>query len=495
MMKKMNSFPRIISVIAFIFTTAGVDCKASDLVYGPYEVGFESYKTYDESRSYILGEDTISRPLLIHFWYPSLEKIKGHTLSFKDYIDLIAQREDFDKPGAEIEKNSFNYVNAYSGHAKHHLGLDTSITTQEILDSPVFAKSGIPIQTIGSEFPLLIYAPSNSKASVQNHVLCEYLASHGFMILSVASAGPNSIKREKISESTIAQVTDMEFIIKYCKDSLDIKYTSLGLFGFSSGGNANTLFQMTNKSVDAIFSMDGGQEYGAYSALYKMQEFDLDKSSVPYCSVINNYEDFSIYPLYNSVITTDKYLFRMPHLDHNGFVSYWQYFDSCSPESSKSDVALSFETLSQCALGFFSKYLKPDPLLNDSTFLTGLDKVYIQAVDDNYSSITLLCSALLDNDLESASRLLDDPKSGLFAEETQVNILGRMFIDSQIDRTIYLYLYNVEKHPDSWKAHYNLGYTYSEKGENLLAKNELLIAKELNPENPDINNLLDEINQ
>jgi len=494
MMFKRNFFFRIISLTGLVFFAAGIECKASDLVYGPYEVGFKSYKTYDDSRTYIVGEDTISRPLLIHFWYPSQEKVQGHTLSFKHYIDLIAQREDYAKSGSEVDENSFSYVNAYSGHAKNNLGLDTSINTREILDSPVFGKSGIPIQTIGSEFPLLLYAPSNSKASVQNHVLCEYLASHGFMILSVASAGPNSIKREKFQESTMAQVTDMEHILKYSKDSLQIEYTKLGLFGFSSGGNAITMFQMRNKNVDAVFSMDGGQEYSGYLSLYKMQEFDLDKTNVPYCSLINNYEDFSIYPLYNSVITSEKYLFRLPHLNHNGFVSYWQYFDSCSPDSVKSDVAKSFETLSKCALGFFSKYLKPSPSLKNSPFLSGLDKDYIQAMGENYSSINLLFNALLDNDLDSASVLLEDPGSELFAEETQISILGRMLIDTKIDQAICLYQNNVKYHPNSWKAHYDLGYVYKEKGETLLAKEELLRSKELNPENGDIENLLDELN-
>ena len=146
----MKMFSRIISLCILICAIPKVDCTASDLVYGPYTIGFESYKTFDDSRPYLLGEDTISRPLLIHFWYPSKEKIEGHALAFKHYIDLIAQRENYGNSTSEIDENSFNYVHAYSEHAKSNLGLDTSIHTREILDSPVFAKSGIPIQNIGT---------------------------------------------------------------------------------------------------------------------------------------------------------------------------------------------------------------------------------------------------------------------------------------------------------------------------------------------------------
>ena len=490
----MSTILKTICLTILICTLPRISCTASDLVYGPYSVGFESYKTYDDSRPYLLGDDTISRPLLIHFWYPSNEKIGGNTLNFKHYIDLIAQREAFDTPVSEVDNNSFWYVKGYSDFAKSNYGLDTSISCQAILDSPVFAKSGIPTQNIGSEFPLLIYAPSNSKSSVQNHMICEYLASHGFMILSVASAGPNSVQRAHFEESVMAQVTDMEYILKYSEDSLHIKYTSLGLFGFSSGGNAMALFQMRNKIVNAVLSMDGGQEYGVFSGLYKMAEFDLKNANVPYCSIVNKYENFSIYPFYNSVTTSEKYIFKMPYLDHNGFVSYWRFFESCSQDSIRSNLSASYDYMSECALGFFSKYLKPASSLVKKNYLSELSNEFIQATNYNYKSIITLCITLLDNNLAAAESLIENNKSE-FADEKQINILGRMFIDGNSDITIWLYLYNVTNHPDSWQAHYDLGYVYKERGETLLAKNELLKAMELNPENTDIANLLNEVNK
>jgi len=489
----MNPIFKNICLTLLICSVSGISCIASDLEYGPFNVGFKSYKTYDDTRPYLLGEDTISRPLLIHLWYPSKGKIEGGTFDFKHYIDLIAVRENYGILKSEIHKNSFNYVNAYSDFAKRGLGLDTSVHTRQILDAPVYARSGLSLQQNGPEFPLLIYAPSNSKSSVQNHMICEYLASHGYMILSVSSAGPNSIRRENIAESTMAQVIDMEHILKYCEDSLNIEYTGLGVFGFSSGGQASTIFQMRNERVAAVFSMDGGQEYGAYSALYKMEDFNLEMTNVPYCSVVNNYENFSIYPLYNSVLTSEKYIFQMPRLDHNGFISHWCFFESCSSDSNRSPIAISYYYMSECALGFFSKYLKPAQPQYDSIFFSGPDREYIQAVSQDYSCITALCNALQDNNLDSAARLVDDYKAEFFAEETQIHILARMFIDGKIDLAIWLYKINVKNHPESWQAHYDLGYAYKEKGETLLAKDELLKAKELNPGNKDITDLLDEI--
>lgn len=417
----------------------------------------------------------------------------GSPLDFKDYIDLISQRENYVKLTSEIDENSFNYVHAYSEFAKVNLGLDTSISVQDILDSPVYAKSGIPIQKVVSGSPLLIYAPSNSKSSVQNHMICEYLASYGFIILSVASAGPTSIQRENIQESTMAQVIDMEYILKYCKDSLHIKYPTLGLIGFSSGGNANTIFQMRNISTDAVFSMDGGQEYGAYVALNSMRDFDLKKSDVPYCCVVNNYVDFSIYPLYASVNTSEKYLFQMPFLDHNGFISHWRFFESCSSHTLESPGSISYDYICKCALVFFSQYLMSPSSLKCESFLGEVDKEYIRPLKLNNTAIATLCNTLLNEPMDSAFSYMHNHAAELFADETQVNILARMLIDGNIDLAIFLGMKNVDKNPDSWKAHYDLAYMYKEKGETALSKNSLLKAKSLSPENADIVNLLNEV--
>lgn len=489
----MNKNFKITCLILFLWSAPRIICSGADFANGHYKVGFETYKTYDLSRSYLIGVDTVSRPLLIHFWHPSRKEIKASPLTFKNYIDLIAMRENFRISKSEIDRNSFNYVKAYSDFAKRRFGLDTSLHIRQILDAPVMARGGAPQYQTDPEFPLLIYAPSNSKSSVQNHVICEYLASFGFMVLSVASAGPNSILRENIAESTMAQVMDMEYILKYCEDSLHIKYTKLGVFGFSSGGQACTIFQMRNEDVAAVFSMDGGQEYGAYSELYNMPDFKIENTNAPYCSVVNNYENFSIYPLYNSVLSSEKYLFRMPGLDHNGFISHWRFFESCSPDSNRSSMAISYDYICECARGFFSKYLKPGSSFDESIFLGAADKGYIQVVNLDYSCITALCNALQDNDLDAASRLVNYHKSELFEEETQINILARMLIDKKTDKAIWLYLINVENHPDSWQTYYDLGYAYKENEELLLSKDALQKAAELNPGNADIIKLLNEV--
>lgn len=481
---------KVISIVGFLFLLSNLDCSAIDLEKVTYHVGFSSYKVYDHARKYALGQDSISRPLLLHLWYPAQEKGNSIALDYKHYIDLIAQREDYGAEKSEIDKHSLNYVKAYSDYAKSNFGLDTSITPRQILASPVLARSGLPLPLNDPAFPLLIYAPSNGKASVQNHVLCEYLASHGFMILSVASAGPNSIQRAYMEESTIAQVMDMEYILHYAVDSLHIKYTSLGLFGFSTGGNAIALFQMRNRQVSAVLSMDGSHEYSSYMKLYKMEDVDFEKADIPYLSLVNNYEDFSIYPYYNSISSTEKSILRMPYLDHFGFVSNWRFFESCSSDSGLSNLSSSFDYLSSCALGFFNRYLKPESFPAVEPRCGDPENEFIQSLHLNNASICRFCNFILDHDTETAVSYLNENRSVFYAQENEINILAKMLQDNYIDVSIRLFQFNIENHPDSWKAYYLLGLAYRNNEEPLLAKKVLIKAQELNPENTDIADLL-----
>ena len=200
----------------------------------------------------------------------------------------------------------------------------------------------------------------------------------------------------------------------------------------------------------------------------KMEDFNPEKTDVPYCSIVNNFENYSVYPMYNTVITKDKTMFRMPCLNHFGFISYWR---------------------------FFSKYLKPEIAPVDISSFSDQDNKYIQAVSYNYCAINALCNILLDNNINSASRLVDEHKTLLFEGENQLNLLARMFKDTDTETAVWLYLQSIEYQPDSWEAHCDLGIIYKEKGDIILAKNELLKARELNPENTRITDLLDEVKE
>jgi tetratricopeptide (TPR) repeat protein len=457
-----------------------------------YNVGFQYYKTFDTSRQYVTNNDTTFRPLLIHYWYPSKKENSASRLSLKSYIDLIAIRDDYKKPEEEVNANSIDFINAYLGFAQQYFNIDTSTTTQNALDFPVKAIQNAPM--IDKSFPLIIYAPSNGKSSVQNFIICETLASNGFNVISVGSAGVTSLTRTEEKSSTEAQVLDMEFLLKYFKDQLDIKYSNLGLLGFSSGCMATALFQMRNSNVKATFSLDGSNEYASYKSLFELKDFDLDKAAAPYCLLTNSHNDFSFYPYYNSIGSTEKFMFKMPYLDHNGFVSYWQFFEMCSPNKIINPVSKSYDIMNETVSKFFSAYLKPfGDLENQNINFQISENEYIQKDTSDNSVVASLLNTILADGIDAAISGMANNKAMYLNKENEFNILGRMFIDNEVSKAIRLYKTIIELYPNSWQAYYNLGICYKKENNLSLAKNALKRALEVQPNNPDILKLMEEV--
>jgi len=461
-----------------------------------YGVGFNFYQVYDTTQLYVYNQDTIFRPLLIHLWYPTELKTDNDQMSYKQYIDLISIREDFSKPKEETDTESLNFINAYSGFAKKQYGIGLNLSAEQILATPVKARLKSPIAK--GNFPLIIYAPSNSKTSEQNHIICESLASSGFVVLSVASAGQNSINREDTKSSILAQVNDMEYILNYLENTLKIQYSNIGLMGFSSGGLATSIFQMKHENVKAVFGLDGGHEYSTYLFLHQLKDYDLSKTTVPYCFMANKNLDFSIYPYFNSIKTNKKWFFRMPYLTHNDFASYWAFFDSCNKDSVQNNISISYKYISDYAVTFFDATLNNN--LNSKKALDSLSSLkneFVIPEKVDYSQATNLLNTYLGSNIDSAISIYKKDKSKKESaynySESEINILGKMLYDKYLDDSIKLFYFNTEEYPNSWLTHFYLGYAYKAKGNLGLAKISLLKAQELNPEEEETKKLLSEL--
>jgi len=494
-MKKKLMLQTTIFVLFFVaISIIPLSCTVKK-VNTDYSVGFSYYKVQDSSRLYIYNQDTILRPMLIHFWYPSEDSPEKNKMSFRQYVDLISIRENYSKAKEDIDDESFNFINAYAGFAKGNFKIGLNTSTKEILDSPVEASLDSPLAK--GEFPLIIYAPSNSKTPVQNHRLCEQLAKKGFFVISVPSAGENSIQRRDPGKSILAQVEDMEFILDYLGNNIPVKYSSIGLFGYSTGGLAIALFQMKHPDVKAVCSLDGSQEYSFYIFLSKLQAFDLAKTKVPYFMLVNK-DISSVYPFYNSILSENKLAVRMSNLDHFGFVSFWSYFNNCKPDSLQNSYARSYDFIADYATTFFDATLKENKKSKEKLLSLGSQKNEFSIPDQlDYAQSTALLNTYLQSSVDSAIAIYKSHKAEAYNNynytEEEISMAGRMLLDYDGDASVKLFKFNIEEYPDSWHAYYDLGFSYKINGEMDQAKEALLKAQQMNPENMDISKLLSEL--
>ncbi|MCH2034051.1 MAG: alpha/beta hydrolase, partial [Tenacibaculum sp.] len=172
------------------------------LTHGNYNVGFTHYLTHDATRTYQKVYDwnskKIIRPMHISIWYPSEASIqKAEKISVLDYMSILKTEEEWEYLPDEQILNWFYYQN--------------TISNQKHLKEVAFAQKNIKPST--NKFPAIVYAPSFKASSIENFAICEYLASHGYVVISSPSKGAdNKLFTGSIEKNTEAQARDIEFL-------------------------------------------------------------------------------------------------------------------------------------------------------------------------------------------------------------------------------------------------------------------------------------------
>src|SRR5262249_85174 len=141
---------------------------------GPYRVGLKVVNQYDPSRKFPAAPDGPearqgSRPLQTLIWYPALQS-RNKPMTVGEYVALADTEINFDTPDQE--------------HKKWRRRLKSSF------DGSLWAlRDAKPVE---ARYPIVIYAPSDTTMAWENADLCEYLASHGYVVLASYSMGAST---------------------------------------------------------------------------------------------------------------------------------------------------------------------------------------------------------------------------------------------------------------------------------------------------------------
>jgi hypothetical protein len=227
---------------------------------GPYAVGFTARFEYDYSRTFRPKIDldgnpvkgNRARPLQIAIWYPAAAANTSSRMKYEEYAFLVGQELEFGPLTETIkEKGREQFSTQRRNFARAtQEAINRLLQTQTAAIKDAEQKPG--------KFPLIIYAPGSSGTAVENPVLCEYLASHGYIVAAIPSMGAYSRSASVDLTGFYAYMQDIEFAIGYMHRFPGTDPDRLALIGFSMGGGAATLVQMRNSDVDAAVYLDTG---------------------------------------------------------------------------------------------------------------------------------------------------------------------------------------------------------------------------------------------
>lgn len=226
---------------------------------GPYVVGYRVLYELDHSRAWPAGVEAnftsdVARPIRVSVWYPARPRGGGGPfMSTGDYLERRAP----DSASAHLERVIVErrlefirrvFADAYT-RRPDTLAAVLARRTAAVRDA----------EPAADRFPVVLYAAGWDNVPPDNSVLCEYLASHGYVVATVPQLIPSV--DAPIRPQTAAQVEDDARDLEVAYGALARLGTvadrrRIGVMGFSGGGAVALSVAMRNPHVRAVVGLD-----------------------------------------------------------------------------------------------------------------------------------------------------------------------------------------------------------------------------------------------
>ncbi len=255
-----------------------------DLEAGPHGVGFMNFEEYDHGRTFQAKRDYFgeiipgekARPIQACIWYPAVREAGAVPVLFGDYAFSPPDDQSFYDFLSAIQNREVAWL--------HRILMNNQTAVLEVLGTDM--KAVRAAEPAGGAFPLLIYACDFGRGVGENAVLCEYLASHGYVVATTHALGATSVRSQPSAAGLEAMVGDLEYLIAALHGRDFIEPGTLGVIGHAGGGLAALLLQMRNFNVDAVVALEAGfADEGRAEMFTTNAYFDTGRMTAPLLSV------------------------------------------------------------------------------------------------------------------------------------------------------------------------------------------------------------------
>lgn len=196
---------------------------------------------------------------VIHVWYPAASE--GERLSLRAYLDDGAARLTSFLSGAGIAAGTIDSLLNASLHASRNA------------------------RTLDRDLPLVLVAQGNAQDVMEQVVLCEYLASIGFVVAATPSPMVRTPmqQEEQVGPFAEQQADDLARAIGQVAAVVRVDSQRVGVIGHSFGARAALLLAMreTAPPLRAIVSLDGGIGTSVASDAFRQAPSFRTEATVP----------------------------------------------------------------------------------------------------------------------------------------------------------------------------------------------------------------------
>jgi tetratricopeptide (TPR) repeat protein len=468
---------------------------------GPDAVGLKVVEQYDFSRSYRSVTDELgkpyqgerARPLQTLIWYPA-EKSNGKPMTVGDYADLLATETSFGRP--ELSPDWKQWID----------GMKLT------LKDSMWAVRNAPL--LAGRFPVVIYAPSLSSMSWENADLCEYLASHGYVVVASPDMGATSRDMTSDLGGIDAQAQDISFLIGYAQTLPDTEMSEIAVVGFSWGGISNLFAAARDNRIEALVALDGSMRY--FPGLVKAaSDVHPEQMTIPMLfftqgptsleklarhSISKDTEGPNVLNAWThgDLITVDD--MALVHVEHSSMYQrnedIWKdYPSSRKADYSRTDGIVGYAWVARYTLEFLDAYLK-----HDAQAMAFLKKTPAEVgVPPHMMTVDFRAGkgipATLDAFRAELGRQGFDHAPAIYAamvkeqpdfkldEDAVIQWAYDLMEKNHLSEATDLFKLDVQVFPSSWNGYDSLGEAYMKAGQKQLAIDNYKKSLELNPTN------------
>jgi len=255
-----------------------------DLEAGPHAVGFMAFEEYDYGRTFQAKRDYFgevipgekARPIQACVWYPAVEDAGAVPVLFSDYAFSPPEDHSFYQFLSAVQNREVAWL--------HRILMNNQTAVLEVLGLDMNAVRDA--EAAEGVFPLLIYACDFDRGIGENAVLCEYLASHGYVVAACHALSATSVRSQPGAAALEAMAGDLEYLIAALHGRDMIEPGKLGVIGYGGGGLAALLLQMRNYNVDAVVALEAGFTDEPRAAMVTTNPYyDIGRMTAPLLSV------------------------------------------------------------------------------------------------------------------------------------------------------------------------------------------------------------------
>ena len=446
-----------------------------DLKAGPHAVGFKTIEKYDYSRTFRHKKDLDgnvrdgerARPIQICIWYPAKETEYESKMVYGEY--LFPNPEDY---------RFFDLLSRLQGREAYNclfpvLGGNGSVLNELGSVKMAAIKNATPE---GGRFPLIVYNSDITNGYSENVVMCEYLASHGFVVATTHSIGTSFLDPAVDLKDLETLVRDREFTIAQVQDWPNIDKNTLGVVGFSFGGLAALILQMRNTDVDAVISLDGWNVYRQrFEFIRQSAYFHSEKMRVPLLQLFLEDPETVDSELVDSFKYSERCLLRFKGAQRRDFTSYGMIASLVPKEGGvfREPGNLAYEATCLYVLNFLKahlhhnansmQFMKNDP--EDNGISTDMVAVDFIPGEQPPPSEDQFVDIFLEDSVERGWEIYEKFKSAepdkIFFREATLNNLGYDFLRMhRVDEAVEIFKINTDAYPASANTWSSLAEAY-----------------------------------